>query len=141
MDSIQIEFICQTKITEQYEINIPQDAHEFIQECSSEDSIDYFWNYDTRNDTVLISPEKPRMEAIDKLQKTDDHHVGGRTCVPKPVRNKLGFELGDSLYLWTHNKMNQAGAPSVVVWDFSRMENIFLERVETMSEDELFPNF
>lgn len=141
MDSLQVEFVCQTKITEQYEINVPQEVLKFTQECSSDDSIEYYWNYDTRNDTLLMSPEKPRTEGVNKLKSTDDHDVGGRTCIPKPARKKLGVELKDHIYLWTHNMMDKAGAPSVIVWDFNQMENLFLDTLMTMSEDELFPNF
>jgi hypothetical protein len=141
MASPEVEFMCQSKIKQQFDIDIPPEVFNSIQEYSSEDSIEYIWNYDTRNDTVLISPEKPRFEDINKLKGTIDHQTGGRTTVPKPVKKKYELEVKDNLYFWTHDMMCRAGAPSVIVWDFDRIQGLFQEVISSMSEEELFPNF
>ena len=141
MGPVKLKFLHETQITEQYKLNIPDEVHEFLTDCSSEDSLEYIWNHDTRNDTLLISCEKSRIKEIEKLDDSDDHQVGARTTVPDDVVNKFEFEIGDFLYLWTHNLMDTAGAPSVFVWEFEQIENAFLKPVTEMTEEQLFPNF
>ena len=141
MGPVEIEFVHETQITERYRLNIPEDVHRFLTDCSSEDTLEYIWNHDTRNDTLLLSCEKSRIEEVNKLGASDDYQSGGRTQLPDGVKHEFEFEIGDHLYLWTHNLMDTAGAPSVFVWEPEQVESLFLEPVATMPEDQLFPNF
>jgi hypothetical protein len=88
-----------------------------------------------------MSAEGTRHEEISKLEVTEDHQAGKQTSVPKDAKDKANIEIGDFLYLWTHNQMAEAGAPSIFVWKLERLEGLMIETMSSMSESELFPNF
>lgn len=141
MESLELEFFYQTEVRKEWNVNIPVEVFNFIKEESSEESVEYRWNYDKRNETLLISTEGTRHEKISKLETTIDHQAGGRTSIPEDVRDKVDIKIGDNLYLWTHNRMAEAGAPSVIVWEFDQMEELIFKKMASMSKSELFPNF
>jgi hypothetical protein len=141
MQSLGLKFFRDTKVRSENKISIPKPVLTFIKNESSEELVEYRWTYDNRNDTLLISAEGTRHEEISKLKVTIDHHNGKQTKVPEPARNKANIEEGDCLYLWTHNQMAEAGAPSIFVWKLERLEGLMIETMSSMSESELFPNF
>lgn len=121
-----LSFLYQVEIGNGNYINIPDEVYEFFRDHSRQQVITYHWNYDQQIDALLLSVHEAREKRSNWLGATKNQD-NNRAVVPEKARKKLGVESEENLYLLTHELMHQAEVPSVLVWDFDRIEDEILE--------------
>jgi len=141
MSADELEFLYQVELTSKLYFHIPEEVHRFLQSNQNKQDTEYHWNYDEESG-MMISVYSGREKRSDWLGSTSWDSSGSRIKMPKEAAEAIEVEQGDCIYLLTHCDMENAGAPSVFVWSFDKIEQALLS-VPSM-EDTVYsrlPNF